>query len=98
MPTTTPAAIPPIVAWFQLYGNMVFFFAQLLWWIVTGFAAGWAASIYYRWFKMNQAAAVAHAEAAADEEDRSDFSDSPKTKDAKDEDEDEDVDVDKFVE
>ena len=96
MPTTTAAAVPPLVQWFQLYGNIVFFFAELLWWVVTGFAAGWAACIYYRTFKMQKAAALAHAEAAADKEARSDFSASPKMK-AK-ADKDEDVDVDKFVE
>jgi hypothetical protein len=109
MPTTTAAAIPPLVQWFQLYGNIVFFFAQLLWWIVTGFAAGWAACIYYRSFKLKKAGAAAHAEAAAEAEARSDFSDKPKAKaDDKDVDkdvdkgdrkaDDKDVDVDKFVE
>jgi hypothetical protein len=81
MPTTTAASIPPIVQWFQIYGNVVFFFGQMLWWIVTGFAAGWAASLYYRSLKMQQAAALAHAEAAADKEARSGFSEVEKAKD-----------------
>jgi hypothetical protein len=97
MPTTTAAAVPPLVQWFQLYGNVVFFFGQFLWWIVTGFAAGWAACTYYRFFKMQKAAAAAHAEAAADSEARMGFAPSEKAKDVKKAD-DKAVDVDKFVE
>jgi hypothetical protein len=96
MPTTTAAAVPPIVQWFQLYGNIIFFFGQLLWWIVTGFAAGWAACTYYRFFKMKRAGAAAHAEAAGKTamagSAPSDKAKADKKAAAK------DVDVDKFVE
>lgn len=96
---TTAASIPPIVEWFQVYGNIVFFFAQLLWWIVTGFAAGWAACIYYRYVKMQKALIEADLAAAADfeaqfAEDEADDKASKAKVDTKAK----DVDVDKFVE
>jgi phosphate/sulfate permease len=106
MPVTTSAQqIPAIVQWFQIYGNVVFFFAQLLWWIVTGFAAGWAACIFYRLakakIKMYEAKAAGHGEIAAENTDDKASDDAEDAKDAKDEDEKDTkdkVDVDKFVE
>lgn len=109
MPVTTSAQqVPAIVQWFQVYGNIVYFFAQMLWWLVTGFAAGWAACLYYRWVKYNTKGpgAVARTEKAEVLEDDDDFDAKPKSagdepkKDEpkKDSDKDKDkVDVDEFV-
>jgi hypothetical protein len=113
MPATTSAAqIPAIVQWFQLYGNIVFFFAQLVWWIVTGFAAGWAACTFWRVsivkMKMYAAKADAHGatavEKVADEaDDDSDEAADEPDDEAKDKskggarDTGDKVDVDKFV-
>jgi len=67
MPVTTAVPPPAIVQWFSIYGNIAFFFAQCAWWIVTGFAAGWAAYMFYRLanakMKMYEAKAAGYEEA-----------------------------------
>ena len=49
MPATTAAeALPPFVQWIQTYGNVILFFAQVTWWLITAIAIVWAAWNFQR--------------------------------------------------
>ena len=48
----TPAAtqqLPAFVEWIQTYGNVIIFFAQMIWWLLTAIAAVWAAWNFQRY-------------------------------------------------
>ena len=94
MPATSAASVPAIVQWFSLYGNIIFFFAELLWWIATGVAAVWAAWTFSKLVKLRAAKAAAAMAASDTDADADTDPDAGAGTDAA---ADKDVDVDKFV-
>jgi hypothetical protein len=52
-PSATAAAVAPtgIVGWILANGQIVLFVAQLLFWLVLGVAAIWAAAVFNRYVK-----------------------------------------------
>ena len=99
MTATTAQQMPGFVLWISQYGSMIAFFVQVLWWLLTGVAAIWAAWNFQRYVETRMGtlksesglgeseARVAKASTAADKP-------ADKTRDGSDT----RVDVDKFVE
>jgi hypothetical protein len=94
---TTAQQLPAFVEWIQTYGNVVIFFAQMIWWLLTAIAAVWAAWNFQRYVEtrmgtLKAEGGVGSFDDAAEAEGRAaDAADQAKRDSGK-------VDVDKFVE
>ena len=66
-PTAAAAAPAGLTGWILANGQIVLFIAQLLFWLVLGVAAMWAAFVFNRYVKFVMSGPVADETPAAEE-------------------------------